>query len=487
MKKLAWTALVLALAPLVYAGAAPNKKLESWFEFRFHNKKVGFVHAVDEPTTYEGRAAVHSMRRSLITVRRQDNVLRMEATTDAWSEPDGKPIRFTHLRMEAGAERKLEGTRDGNTLIVRVIVGGALSEKRHPLTGEVYLSASLDHVFKKDMKVGKKLVAKAIIEEDGELRPFTAEVTGTEKTPEGEAFVVESEVAGVKSRDLVLADGRTLRSTVARLGAEHIAKPREVAMALEDPADIFLAARLETGVQLPKTETLDELSFRLNGRSGEAPAVLSDERQIPGKKKGGTLDLRVLAVEPPSKPMKLPIKDPKLARYLSETPYEALKDERLIQASRAATEGSADAWEAATRINKFVYRHIKNKSLAQAFSTANEALESREGDCTEHAVLFSALAKIAGIPTRLATGLVYVGSKEGIFGYHEWVEVWVGKWIPMDPTFGQDLADPTHIKFSQGISDAEGLREAGIAAAALFGDLELKVISAKIDGKITTF
>ena len=47
----------------------------------------------------------------------------------------------------------------------------------------------------------------------------------------------------------------------------------------------------------------------------------------------------------------------------------------------------------------------------------------------------------------------------------------------MDPTFGQDLADPTHIKFTEGLSDAEGLREAGVAAAELFGDLQLAVVS----------
>jgi len=99
------------------------------------------------------------------------------------------------------------------------------------------------------------------------------------------------------------------------------------------------------------------------------------------------------------------------------------------------------------------------------------------------AVLFSALAKIAGIPTRLITGLVYVGGANNVFGYHEWVEVWMGdRWIAMDPTFGQDIADATHIKFTQGLSDPDGLRDAGVIAAGLIADLDLKVAEYKTAG-----
>jgi hypothetical protein len=28
--------------------------------------------------------------------------------------------------------------------------------------------------------------------------------------------------------------------------------------------------------------------------------------------------------------------------------------------------------------------------------------------------------------------------------------VHVGRWVPIDPTFGQEVADPTHIKLSEG-------------------------------------
>ena len=61
-------------------------------------------------------------------------------------------------------------------------------------------------------------------------------------------------------------------------------------------------------------------------------------------------------------------------------------------------------------------------------------------------------------------------------------------WIAMDPTFGQDIADPTHIKFADGQSDPDGLREAGMVAAALIGDMELQVLSyVTVSGQKKTF
>lgn len=491
-----WLVIAMLLTPAV-AEARPTAsapaKIEAWYDFLFHAKKVGFLQALDEPSSYEGRPAVHSLRRSVLTVRRQDSVIRMEAVTDAWCELDGRPIRFTHTRNEGGSLRKVEGSRQGDVLLVRLDVGGTLEERKIPLTGEVFLSANLDYIFKRKLQAGKRLVAKAVIEEEGDARPLSIAVVGTAKVEEGDAFVLESDLAGVKSTEHVLADGRTVRTVVERLGAEFRISTRERAIALVDPTDIFSAARILTKTVLPPTDTVDALVVRLSGRSGRAPKPILDGRQRVVKRAGGTVSrpleasvvLQIAAVPPPQKSSRRPIRDRSLQRYLAATPYEALDDERLVTASKEAVGDASDAWDAARGINAFVHRRIKNKSLAQAFSTAVEALSSGEGDCTEHSVLFSALAKIAGIPTRLVTGLVYVGTADGIFGYHEWVEVWIGdRWVPMDPTFGQDLADPTHIKFSEGLSDGDGLREAGVVAAELFGDLDLEVIEWAVDGNL---
>jgi hypothetical protein len=77
-------------------------------------------------------------------------------------------------------------------------------------------------------------------------------------------------------------------------------------------------------------------------------------------------------------------------------------------------------------------------------------LDSLEGDCTEHSILFIGLARAAGLPAREVAGLVYVQGTQPGFYFHQWAKVWVGKWIDVDPTFNQPLADVTHIKLAEG-------------------------------------
>jgi transglutaminase-like putative cysteine protease len=79
-----------------------------------------------------------------------------------------------------------------------------------------------------------------------------------------------------------------------------------------------------------------------------------------------------------------------------------------------------------------------------------EVLERREGDCTEHSILFIGLARAGGLPAREVAGLVYVESPQPGFYFHQWAKVWVGTWIDVDPTFDQPLADVTHIKLGEG-------------------------------------
>jgi transglutaminase/protease-like cytokinesis protein 3 len=87
------------------------------------------------------------------------------------------------------------------------------------------------------------------------------------------------------------------------------------------------------------------------------------------------------------------------------------------------------------------------KAPTVSMPTALEALENKKGDCNEHAVLFTALARAAGLPARVAAGVVYL---DRAFYYHAWAEVWLGQWVAVDPVFHQFPADATHIKFVEG-------------------------------------
>ncbi len=123
----------------------------------------------------------------------------------------------------------------------------------------------------------------------------------------------------------------------------------------------------------------------------------------------------------------------------------------------------------AERINQWVYDSLEKK-IALSVPNAVQVLRARSGDCNEHTQLFTALARAAGIPTRIATGLAYV---DGTFYYHAWPEIRLRDWVAVDPTFGQFPADAAHLRFVSG-----GLTRQG-ELLRLVGNLRIEVLNAK--------
>jgi hypothetical protein len=152
---------------------------------------------------------------------------------------------------------------------------------------------------------------------------------------------------------------------------------------------------------------------------------------------------------------------------LSPEPLVQSGDPRIVQLARRIRGDTRDPVVAARRINAWVHDSLK-KVVAITIPSAIQVLDTRSGDCNEHTQLFIALSRAAGIPARAAAGLAHVGNK---FYYHAWPEVFVGKWVAVDPTFGQFPADAAHLRFVYG-----GLaRQAELVR--LMGTLEIDVLS----------
>ena len=109
------------------------------------------------------------------------------------------------------------------------------------------------------------------------------------------------------------------------------------------------------------------------------------------------------------------------------------------------------------------------KSATPSLPSAKDVLITRVGDCNEHAVLFAAMARSAGIPTKTVLGIMYFNNS---FAYHAWNEVYLGKWVAVDSTFGQFPADATHIKLIEG-----NLAKSG-ELSKVVGKLNIEIIEA---------
>jgi hypothetical protein len=102
--------------------------------------------------------------------------------------------------------------------------------------------------------------------------------------------------------------------------------------------------------------------------------------------------------------------------------------------------------------------------------SALETLNRRSGDCTEAAVLLAALGRAAGIPTRVASGIVYSRQRyhgvSNVFMPHSWVLAYVdGRWKSFD--LALDTFDSSHIALSVGDGDTRSIMAASQLASLL--------------------
>jgi transglutaminase-like putative cysteine protease len=131
------------------------------------------------------------------------------------------------------------------------------------------------------------------------------------------------------------------------------------------------------------------------------------------------------------------------AKELESTPLIQANDPRIIAAARRIVGNTTDPVEASRKLNDWVYKTLR-KDITLSVPSALQVLDAKQGDCNEHTVLYVALARAIGLPTRTAVGLVNV---RGRFYYHAWPEVYYNGWVAVDPTLGQYPADASHLRF----------------------------------------
>ncbi|NJK89777.1 MAG: transglutaminase domain-containing protein [Myxococcales bacterium] len=428
----------------------------------------------------DGTPAVRVHEISELKLGRLGQTIEIRSKTSATAALDGTPLGYRHERVEGTLERTLTGERRGNDFVIEHRIGDRSSEVVVPMEPGLTLASVIGALSYGELTENFRRSGKAILEAEGDVQPYDLRVLKAEGSPP--SFVVELEIHVMKVLATVGPAGRVRRLEYADLGMTYELIEGDSEEGPHEVVDIFTQGLFSASAPIPRAG-LEELVLRLTDREGRPIELPSDAGQRVVSSEQGTL-VTVSAMKKPTRGPKLPIDDASVSAYRGATPYEDLQDPALIKASRAATGDANEAWLATQRLVQFVYEHIEAKTLEQSFTSASEALATRKGDCTEHSVLFSALAKIAGIPTRLVTGLVYVGGPENRFGYHEWAEVWLGdRWHPVDPTFGQTTADPTHIKLAAAQSDPAGLRKASVVAATRLGNLNLEVRSYKRAGE----
>jgi hypothetical protein len=293
------------------------------------------------------------------------------------------------------------------------------------------------------------------------------------------AHRLECETMGFEMEIVVLSDSRPVGG-----GIEGVLEFR-----LEDPQtvkDLGGDGPELTGLSIPCEEHLgdpEQVSFLELELSGAAEGALPADRRQEYFEEGGSRRLRVWR-DPPDGTA-APLSEADSRRYTASTP--ALQSDhpmvveraRAIVGSLAARCASPQAIPsrraAALALLHWVYDALE-PTYARNASTALEVLGSRAGDCSEHALLYVALSRALGIPSRVVGGVMYCGDEVAAFAWHAWAEIHDGeRWISVDSTWAQMPVDATHVKL-----DEDGL-DGDESWINLVGRLELWVVDVERD------
>lgn len=229
---------------------------------------------------------------------------------------------------------------------------------------------------------------------------------------------------------------------------------KERAKLIKDTFDLLGEGLIKSNQKLESLQTLRSLRLRLIG-VGKSDILQTMTQDISVERENQVV-VSIRRGTPPIAPERVPVRKKGLEGYLMPTPLEQSDSPQIIEVAKKAVQNETNSWNAAKKINHWVYKNI-NKRFTPDFSNALQTLRSKRGDCGEHAVLAVALMRAAGIPARTVIGLAYWPGGNG-FGYHAWIEVYVGKWVQMDPAWGEEIVDPSHIALVYGGS----LKEIGV-------------------------
>ncbi len=327
--------------------------------------------------------------------------------------------------------------------------------------------------------MGKKGKRTVFIEPFQMMLDLHYEVLRKETVPyEGrdvETYVLSNNMGGMTSTLWVTANGMVMKEVTSQ-GFESRKESEQVAQNLDDDtmsiSSLITLSIVKIAEEMKRPGEKRQLKMKLSKLS--APDLIpQDHRQkvLRSEKAADGTHAAVIVVntEPDkvAKPTVRPVATFSDPQMLADTP-EVQSKHRMIQTLARELVGEVpDAWQASLKINQWVYKNLE-KSLVDSVSALN-ALKQRKGECQSHTYLFTALARAAGIPTKIVNGLVYSPKFQG-FLYHAWPEVYVGEWRALDPTFGQDFVDATHIKLS------EGAREGPFKLMEFVGKVQIQVL-----------
>jgi len=426
---------------------------EVWTGAVFRGRKVGFAHLALRPAPTGGRWEIETESALRLRFLGVDKRVSLRALDVVRGDLALESFRYEY-QMD-GSRLRVAGERAGNVLIVRTESSGTRSEQRLPMPEPALPASALALLpAQRGLRVGDQARITVFVGESQSLAQAELRVIAYEHSPlfEGAALRVATTLLGLESETWYDAEARPLLETglhgamISALEDEPRARADLVEASLNKDESL-LDYSLLPSAPIPAPRSVAALSLDLTGVPAalEVPAAGGQRCARHGARLACRIDRRA-----PHEPGDAR----QAARYLRPSLAAPSNERRFVELARSVAGDASGAQAKIERLLAWIDANIA-KQAVDSFS-ADDVLRERRAECQGHAYLFAALARALGLPTRVVNGVVYV-AEQGGFLYHTWNEVWMqgAGWRPVDATFGQPLADATHLALAVGESPAE--------------------------------
>jgi hypothetical protein len=481
--------IVLALPRAAAGQEAGPQARERWFVLEISGQRAGWMHTVERS---EGERFVSSDE-MVLEISRGGVAIRLDLSTSFTETRKGEPVSATVAQSFGGPRTETANTFGDGGVREVTETDGRRTEKLHPpIVGEWLTPREADRYLAQRLEAGAEEVhvrtidlmsrLEPVLMTYSEFEPTTLELLG--RTVKATRCRVSSSLTPtMASTEFVDNRGTTLMSETDFGGMKivMIAADRELALSDLVAPEMMTSLFIKPDRPIPGARTLDAATYLLSVPDGDLPDIPET-----GSQKVERVDARTARVTVDARAF-APAGEVDGDAYLESSSMLDTTDELIRELAERAVEGvGPDPRARAEALRRFVYRHIRSKSLGVGFASASEVARSCEGDCSEHGTLLAALLRADGIPSRVASGVVYVDAfagSEAVFGYHMWTQALLEvdgarRWVDLDATLpGAIDYDATHIALglsTLGDSDAiNGL----VQIAPMLGRLRIAVAS----------
>ncbi len=467
---------------------------QNWYEMYDQERKIGYLRYESRDLTFEDRPAREIRTRTYKRFKRFGVEIEETYSGIFLFRKDFRPIFFRVRDRVSREERTLEGSVRNGTMKVVEKISDYRVVRNFKLDDDITFLETLDgKILEAGLKAGKSLRFKVF---DTQLQKITAVEVDIVRESEIE---IENKFARVfllsmRHRDYpriemltwMAPDGTIIREEASQLGIKSQLTSRENAENMSFTADLGYLSMIRTSSRVSHARQATNATLEAYFSRGNLREMLEFpplQRTFPsGNADQLTLETQAFRANA-ARSLLIPVKDPEMKPFLEPNIFIQSDDPEIKKQAAMILGRENNAVRSAEKLARWVYGNIREKNLSTGFASARETMRTRSGDCTEHSILLAALARSAGIPARVISGLVYV---TGNFLYHMWVEVFTGSWQPLDPSLGPDMVDALHIKIYAASMDPASYFLSGLSIQQTVGNLGLKILRYSAGGKDVT-